>query len=253
MLDAVVGYTGFVGSNVLPEHAEVACFNSKNFCEMHGREFRRIICAGASAAKWIANREPSEDLSKIRQLTEVLSTVSCEQLVLISTIDVYSKPIGVDESQTSDSGDLHPYGRNRLYLESFIQDRFHRHAVIRLPALFGPGLKKNALYDLIHDNNIDNLDSQAQFQWYDIRWLRDHIELVVEAGIPLVNLCTPPIILAEIGQRFFPEVVIPQHSNKASAHYDLRTIHSSTFGGPQGYICDKATVLNAMANYVTGL
>ena len=43
---------------------------------------------------------------------------------------------------------LHPYGRNRLELEDLVRKEFDT-LVVRLPALFGKGLKKNFIYDAI--------------------------------------------------------------------------------------------------------
>ena len=45
----------------------------------------------------------------------------------------------------SDNG----YGRNRLYLENYIRNNYHDYLIVRLPGLFGKGLKKNAFIRFI--------------------------------------------------------------------------------------------------------
>ena len=42
------------------------------------------------------------------------------------------------------------YGRNRYYVEKFVNSHFANCTIIRLPSLFGKGLKKNFIYDLLH-------------------------------------------------------------------------------------------------------
>ena len=46
------------------------------------------------------------------------------------------------------AGELPAYGRNRLQLERWVREDFPAALIVRLPALYGKGLKKNCLYDL---------------------------------------------------------------------------------------------------------
>jgi len=70
-------------------------------------------------------------------------------LVLISTVDVYKKPVDVDEDSIMDTENLHAYGANRLWLEEQVVEEFPEAYIVRLPGLFGKNLKKNFLYDYI--------------------------------------------------------------------------------------------------------
>ena len=55
MTDALIGYTGFVGSNLEATHEFGARYNSKNIAEIEGQSFGHLVCAGAPAKKWYAN------------------------------------------------------------------------------------------------------------------------------------------------------------------------------------------------------
>jgi hypothetical protein len=59
---ALVGYTGFVGSNFMQQHSFTSLFNSKNINEIADQQFNLLVCAGVSAVKWLANQEPENDL-----------------------------------------------------------------------------------------------------------------------------------------------------------------------------------------------
>ena len=69
-------------------------------------------------------------------------------MVLVSTIAVYADSRGCDETSPLPAGELPAYGRNRLQLERWVREDFPDALIVRLPALYGKGLKKNFLYDL---------------------------------------------------------------------------------------------------------
>jgi len=247
-MDALIGYTGFVGSVLLVDGGFQFLYNSKNISDIRGRKFRRVVCAGASAVKWWANSNPELDLAGINSLLDSLREIAAEQFVLISTIDVYREPSAVTELDEPSADGLHAYGKNRLLLERWIAERFDRYNIVRLPGLFGPGLKKNAIYDLIHDNNLEAINPASRFQWYPVSRLASDLRRIEEANISLINVATPPIGMGEIAQRFFPGKTIG--SAAAPAIYDMRSIHDSAFGGHGGYLMDEATVMDALRRFL---
>lgn len=149
MKDALVGYTGFVGSNIAAKHTFAGLYNSKNIEEAYGSNPDLLVYAGIPAQKFIANSKPNEDMVTIEKAIENIKKINPKKLVLISTIDVYENPIDVDEEENitpSSEG----YGRNRLYLENWVKDNIEDYHIVRLPALFGQNIKKNFIYDVIH-------------------------------------------------------------------------------------------------------
>ena len=77
---------------------------------IEGKSFDMVVCAGAPAQKWIANREPETDREKIEGLINHLKSVQCKTFILISTVDVFKNAIGVDEDTSVDETGLHAYG-----------------------------------------------------------------------------------------------------------------------------------------------
>lgn len=248
-MDALIGYSGFVGGNLGRQHRFDGLFNSKNIADVRGQSFRRIVHAGTPARKWWANAHPDEDWRSIEAALGPLREASAEQLILISTIDVLPLIPGVDEGFNAEGHQNHVYGRHRLRLERELVAQFARVTIVRLPALFGPGLKKNVIYDLAHDNLLEKVNPGSQFQYYDLTRLWADIDRAVGAGLELVHLVTEPIATREIVQRLFPGKSIGADP-AARADYDFRTRHAGIFGGRNGYLAGREETLNALARFI---
>ena len=61
MNSALIGYTGFVGGNLLRQFAFTDLYNSTNIETIAGRAYDLIVCAGAPGVMWKANKEPALD------------------------------------------------------------------------------------------------------------------------------------------------------------------------------------------------
>lgn len=148
-MNALVGYTGFVGSNLYAAGTFDAVFNSKNIQDAYGLHPDLLIYAGLRAEKYLANNYPEKDLALILEAEENIQRIAPKKLVLISTVDVYMNPVGVDEDSPIKTEGLHPYGVNRYALEMWTRENYPNVLIIRLPALFGENIKKNFIYDYI--------------------------------------------------------------------------------------------------------
>lgn len=203
---ALVGYSGFVGSNLHSQHTFTYLFNSQNIELLKNQCFDLLVCAAPSAVKWVANKNPEDDLKVIESLINILMTVKTDKLILISTIDVYSveqvtNP-SIDEPPTPDNS----YGHHRLHLETKLRERFgEKLTVVRLPALFGPGLKKNCLYDLLHNHRTEFVIPNSIFSFYNISNLWE--DICRSWPQPVVNLFPCPIIIADIISSSFPHAL----------------------------------------------
>lgn len=148
--DALIGYTGFVGSNLAAEHRFYALYNSANIGEACGKYFDTLVYSGVRAEKFIANNNPEKDKEHIKGAIKNISEINFNKLVLISTIDVYPDTAGKYEDDEIASGSVQAYGSNRYMLEEWVRENVKNYHIIRLPALFGKGLKKNFIYDMIN-------------------------------------------------------------------------------------------------------
>lgn len=249
MAHALVGHTGFIGSNLARQHSFTHLYNSRNIQDIRGRRFDLVVCAGVSAVKWWANQHPAEDLARIDALLEELKTIEAARVVLMSSVDVYPVLGGVDETFDCHSRPNHPYGTHRLHVEDVLCDRFDDVTVVRIGGVFGPGLKKNVIYDLLHDNCLEAINPASSFQYYNVAHLWADTERVFAAGVRLVNFVSEPLATADVVARCFPGKVVGT-SPAPAASYDIRTRHSAVFGGPLGYMTSAEQTLEELAAFV---
>lgn len=245
---ALIGYTGFVGSNLLRQRSFDACFNSSNIEQIRGRSFDLVVCCGARAEKWKANADPERDLDHIERLTRALTQVEARRVVLISTVDVFMSPIDVDEESPTPTAGLHPYGRHRRRLEQIVAGRFDA-LIVRLAGLYGPGLKKNVIYDFLHNNELYKIDSRGVFQYYDVLRLWQDAERALENELPLVHLPTEPVSVADVA-RFGFGMDFKNEVAATPARYDVRTRYADIFGGSSLYIEKRTETLAGIAAFV---
>ena len=302
MKKALVGYTGFVGSNIYAATDFDAVYNSKNIEEAFGTNPDLLVYAGLRAEKYLANNAPEQDMALILQAEENITKINPKKLVLISTIDVFKVPVNVDENSTIDTNNLHAYGYNRYQLELWVREYYPDALIIRLPGLFGKNIKKNFIFDFINvipfmlkkekfdelvqkDSSLEKYyvlqdngfykvncpeedrellkskfkvlqfsalnftDSRSVYQFYNLGRLWSDIEIALENNLHMWHPATEPVSAGEVyeyltGEQFVNEL------NGTPANYDYKTIYDTLYGGYNGYICNKETVLNEVKKFV---
>lgn len=150
MMLSLVGSTGFVGSNILKNGAFDNAYHSSDINTAYGTNPDLLVYAGVRAEKFLANKYPQKDFGAIQEAIANVKKINPKKIVLISTIDVYAAPDGVDENVVPDKEGLLPYGLNRLYFEEWVKQNCDDYLIVRLPGLFGMNIKKNFIYDFIH-------------------------------------------------------------------------------------------------------
>ena len=146
----IVGYTGFVGSNIYAAGDFDAAYNTKNIQDAFGSNPDLLIYAGMRAEKFLANANPNADYDLVLEAENNIEYINPKKLVLISTIDVFKTPIDVDENSVIETDGLNAYGYNRYRLENWVRENFSDALILRLPGLLGKNIKKNFIYDFIN-------------------------------------------------------------------------------------------------------
>ncbi|MFV0413606.1 MAG: NAD(P)-dependent oxidoreductase [Oscillospiraceae bacterium] len=149
MKHTLVGYTGFVGGNLAAGHSFDGLYNSRNIAESFGQSNGLVVYSGMPSEKFLANADPAADLEQARTAFQNICRMKPERLVLISTVDVYQTPVAVYEDSPTGAETAPAYGKNRFALETWVRQEFPGALIVRLPGLFGKGLKKNFIYDAL--------------------------------------------------------------------------------------------------------
>lgn len=249
MRAALIGYTGFVGSNIASQHGFDDLYNSKNIADIEGREYDLVVSAANRAEMWRINQEPEKDKAEIDDFIRHLSKVKTKKLVLISTVGVYKNPNGANEDSPIETEGLLPYGLNRHYLEEYCQNNFDT-TITRLPGLFGEGLKKNVIYDLLHNNMVENIHADSTYQYYNLGNIWNDISVALKNNLPLVNLATPPVKTVDVAREAFGIEFSNRPDGVTPAFWDMHTKYAELYNGEGDYICSAEQELKDIKVFV---
>lgn len=228
MGNALIGYSGFVGKNLMDQMDFKYLFNSSNIEDLPNNDYDVLICAAPSAVKWRINQDPIPDLDSISCLLRIIKETKFNKLLLISSVDVYGEMVGkaVNELTIPDV-DQHFYGLNRLIFEKYITS-LENTSVLRLPGLYGKYLKKNIIFDLCKSKMIENISLNSELQWFNIDYLSEFIHHVLENEIKLMNISPEPISTEKIVKNFFPQF-LKTCSGANAVRYDVRTCYCENY------------------------
>jgi nucleoside-diphosphate-sugar epimerase len=233
-MSALIGSSGFIGGHLQQDFEFTHKYNRSNISEIHGLKTDLLICAGLPAEKWKANIDSQSDWSNMTDLAERISSVKAKKAILVSTIDVYQPALDVTEEDRPNLDGKDAYGCTRAWFEDFFTGQFSNSMVIRLPGLFGNNLKKNFIYDLIHNrtDQVSNVHAESSFQFYDVRGIGQLIGNCIKHEIALLNVATEPIVAQEIAEIFGRD--LKNVGNKVA--YNIKSIHAEIFNGKNGYL-----------------
>jgi hypothetical protein len=228
---ALIGSSGLIGKIIFnslnKKNFKIYKYNSKNITKIKYKKFYKIYCAGLPAEKWKANKFPNRDKKNSLKLLNNLKTTKCDRFYLISTIDIYK----------ADEG----YGKNRLDFEFNIKKIFAKYLIIRLPGVFGNGLKKNIIFDLLNKNNLENISKEDYFQWYNLKYLFTDINKYEKKfGLnKIIELYSKPIKNFDI-IKLFPKIKISNRKKKNKYNIEPKI----------GYYKNKKFILNGIRSFI---
>lgn len=206
-MDVLVGSTGLIGSVLQDHHCFDHCYSSRTIhrARLLRGTIDKLYLACLPAEKWKANQDPLRDFANMQLVIEDIKHWQCKEVILYSTIDVFSDEEDVFKLPKIDKIN---YGTTRRMFELLVQEAFKNAKVkiIRLPALFHNYIRKNILFDLLNNNELHNVNIDTAFQWYDLNDLWADTEAAKEEGYH--NWFSEPVETKEIIERFFPRAKV---------------------------------------------
>lgn len=249
----IIGHSGLVGTTLCQSEKYDYYFNSSNIDEFNSicKDGAELTLTCLPATKWMVNKNVTQDFENITKIISIISKHNYSKVTLISTIDVYSdSPLGSNEKSAINVKGLN-YGSNRYLFELLVKEyvKTDRLNIFRLPALFNKNIKKNVLFDLVNGNNLQDINLNSAYQWYNLDNLsKDISKLTLEYPDNVTyNLFTEPIPTTELVE-LFPslEGKVGFYGNKVE--YNYATILSES-----GYLYLKKDILNDIKTLVDEL
>lgn len=242
-LIAVIG-KGAVGQAIINGLTdELGCrarvYDSSNIETAYEEYFDLVIYAGVKASKIEADKNPSNDLLHCKRAYDILSKIRSDRKILISTIDASDKFSHQSE-----------YGKNRRVLEELVMnsDQHANTQILRLPALYGSTVYKNAWHDAVTGaddvklvgSTADNIEQARNarpearfnilstirrdsiFAWYNLDDIIETIGQVLQIPDKLVQVVSY--------DDFNPNGIVVSHDDlmRAFGYSDVETLAAGT-------------------------
>lgn len=153
----LIGGHGFVGSAFARLFATRSLpfkiVTRDNADELAGSECDVLLNANGNSRKFMADREPLWEFdASVRSVAETIARFKPRLYVHLSTGDVYpdqSSPEITQEDQQIDVSRLSRYGLHKYLAEQLVQNTQDNWLIFRMGGFVGPGLKKNAIFDML--------------------------------------------------------------------------------------------------------
>lgn len=223
----LIGNTGLIGKTLCESIDFDYLYNSQNIdnfvSEIESGGDLYLSCLPAT--KWMVNKDPLKDIKNIDKILNIIRNKTYKKIVLFSTIDIYnSSPIESDETYHPTINEWN-YGNNRYYFELKIKELlgFEKLNIFRLPALYGKYIKKNILFDLLNNNNVENINTNSAYQWYNLNNLVKDIEKYPDQYPKenIFNLFPEPVDTEEI-IKLFPQYSILKQTSRVDYNYTTK-------------------------------
>ncbi len=217
----VLGGGGFVGSAYVRLFAHLGLphrsVTRANYDELAGTACEVFINANGNSRKFLADRDPSAEFdASVVSVQRSLQEFQSDRYVFLSSGDVY--PTQVDpgvtgEDQLIDVRRQSRYGLHKHLAELLVRGVHPRHLILRMGGFVGPGLKKNPIFDMVHDADVWlTADSELQYIHTDtaarLVWRLCELgvegEIVNLGGLGVVRLADVARALGRVG-RFRPD------------------------------------------------
>ena len=168
----IIGGKGYVGQAYprLFESRGIAytLVTRENYGELIGQSCSVLINANGNSKKFLADQDPVGEFdASVTSVVRSLADFKADHYVFLSSGDVYPQqdtPSTTREDDPLDMRAMSRYGLHKYTAENLVRAIHPGPLVMRMGGFVGPGMKKNAIFDMLNDQPIWlTPDSELQF------------------------------------------------------------------------------------------
>lgn len=158
----VLGGNGFVGSAFVrlfeSQNVPYEIISHENYQSLAGKSCDLLINANGNSKKFLGKKDPKWEFeASVTSVRNSLVDFQFKKYVFLSTSDIY--PDCSHSELTSEDSRPEPSSQNAYGFHKYLAEQCVQHAaddwlIIRMGGFVGPGLKKNAVYDILNDQPL---------------------------------------------------------------------------------------------------
>jgi nucleoside-diphosphate-sugar epimerase len=192
----VIGAHGFIGQNLVRRlqstgvQVELA-LSTTPVDTFVGRSFDAVFFCAGNSRTYLAERDPLTSLQQdVFALHDYLRRLTYGTWVQVSSSAVYP-PTSQSKIESAALGlqDVSVYGAHKLLAERYVTQVAERWVIVRPTGFFGPGAKKNLLYDIRHGRRDIYVRRGSWLDYLSIETFSDVLRTLAErAHNEIVNV-----------------------------------------------------------------
>src|SRR5258708_5838527 len=225
----ILGGRGLVGSGFARHCQRIGrphvVIDRQNYASYVGQSCELLVNANGNSRKALAAREPLPEFdASVRSVRASLIDFRFKQYLHISSCDVYpdcSSPRTTQESQIPDPAQQTPYGFHKYLAEQCVRHGASDWVICRCGGFVGPGLKKNAIYDILRGGPLF-LDPASELQFLHTDSAADIVFQLLNKGAAreVFNLCGHGVVrLGEVAE--LAGAPVPVQPGSPTVRYEI--------------------------------
>ena len=182
---------------------------------MRGRSCDIFVNANGNSRKPLASARPLEDFdASVRSVRASLVDFRYRRYVHLSSCDVYPNCDSSEttrECQVLNPAQQSPYGFHKYLAEQCVQHGAPEWLILRFGGFIGPGLKKNAIYDILRGGPL-YLHPASELQYLHTESAAEIVFHLLESGVrnEVFNVCGKGVVSLSEVAALAPTTIVAQ-------------------------------------------
>lgn len=162
---AIVGANGFVGKALVRTAKDfdfdISCVTRQNYDDYKKRSYDYVINTAMPSKRFWSLKNPVDDINEtVLKTAKIFYEWEYDKFIQVSSISA-EKQLDI------------PYGRHKRAAEVIVE-KDENALIVRLGAMYGDGLLKSALFDLVNKNHI-YVDINSEYNYINVDYAAKYI------------------------------------------------------------------------------